>query len=165
MDPSKRPIERRDWASAQAEGAAVPVQAPEFERRDRRDRRSRILWSIVYGSFNPRRRRPPRRAGESRFHSLDWHSSHLLAVSILAGGAVEVNPVMAAVVYRSAAGFAALKMMMTGISVTMMVMLARYRFMRMVRVDVVMYLVFAGYVALLVYECRLAQSLVSPFEF
>jgi len=66
-----------------------------------------------------------------------------------------VNPVMAAVVYRSAAGFAALKMMMTGISVTMMVMLARYRFMRMVRVDVVMYLVFAGYVALLVYECRL----------
>jgi hypothetical protein len=72
---------------------------------------------------------------------------------------------MAAVVYRSAAGFAALKMMMTGVSVTMMVLLARYRFMRMVRVDVVMYLVFAGYVALLAYECRLAQSLLAPFEF
>jgi len=35
----------------------------------------------------------------------------------------------------------------------------------MVRVDVVMYLVFAGYVALLAYECRLAQSLLAPFEF
>lgn len=181
MNPIDRPIERRDWESAQAEGTAVPAPVPKFERRDRTDRRSRILWSIVYGSFNPRRRRPPRRAGESRFHSLDWHSSHLLAVSIgilllsvadafmtvrlLAGGAVEVNPVMAAVVYRSAAAFAALKMMMTGVSVTLMVLLARYRFMRMVRVDVVMYLVFAGYVALLAYECRLAQSLLTPFEF
>jgi len=159
----------------------VPVAAPDLERRDRTDRRNRVLWSIVYGSFNPRRRRPPRRVGDSRFHSLDWHSSHLLAVSIgilllsvadafmtvrlLAGGAVEVNPVMAVVVYRSAAGFAALKMALTGISVTIMVLLARYRFLRMVRVDVVMYLVFAGYVVLLAYECRLAQSLILPLEF
>src|SRR5450631_4866544 len=100
------------------------------ERRDRADRRLRVWWSVCYGSFNPRRRRPPRRLDDSRFHSLDWHSAHLLAVSIgilllsvadafmtvrlLAGGAVEVNPFMAAVVYKSAALFAAVKMGMTG---------------------------------------------------
>jgi hypothetical protein len=80
------------------------------ERRDRVDRRRAALRSVFYGSFNPRRRTPPRRADESRFHSLDWHSPHLLVVAIcilllsfvdafltlvlLTGGAEEVNPLM-----------------------------------------------------------------------
>src|SRR5450631_4547581 len=86
------------------------------ERRDRADRRLRVWWSVCYGSFNPRRRRPPRRLDDSRFHSLDWHSAHLLAVAIsilllsavdafltpvlLQGGADEVNPIMAMLIYR-----------------------------------------------------------------
>ncbi len=52
------------------------------ERRGRADRRNRVWWSICYGSFNPRRRSPARRLGDSRFHSLDWHSAHLLAVAV-----------------------------------------------------------------------------------
>src|SRR5271170_7464590 len=90
------------------------------ERRHRFDRRRRVWWAMTYGSFNPRRRLPPRRLDDFRFHSLDWHSAHLLAVAIgilllsvvdafltlvlLQGGAVaEVNPIMAALIYRSVA--------------------------------------------------------------
>ena len=54
----------------------------------------------------------------------------------LAVGADEVNPIMAVLVYGNVAVFAALKMAMTGASVVLMVFLARYRFMRVGRVDV-----------------------------
>jgi hypothetical protein len=138
------------------------------ERRARTDRRDRVLWSVWYGSFNPRRRTPPRRLDEPRFHSLDWHSSHLLAVAIgivllsvtdafltvalLQGGADEVNPVMAALIYRSVAMFAALKMGMTCLGVVLMVFLARYRFMRLLRVEWVLYAVLGAYLTLIGYE-------------
>ena len=127
-----------------------------------------MWWSVLYGSFNPRRRAPQRRLDDSSFHSLDWHSSHLLAVAIgillssvtdafltvvlLQGGANEVNPVMAVLIYRSVAMFTALKMAMTGTSVMLMVFLARYRFMRLLRVEWVLYGVLTAYVALIGYE-------------
>jgi hypothetical protein len=148
----------------------VSRAGPHFsrEQRARADRRHRVWWSVWYGSFNPRRRTPPRRQGDSRFHPLDWHSSHLLAVAIgilllsvsdafltmllLQGGADEVNPVMAMLIYRSVAMFAALKMGMTGLGVTLMVFLARYRFMRLLRVEWVLYGVLIAYVGLICYE-------------
>jgi hypothetical protein len=99
---------------------------------------------------------------------LDWHSSHLLAVAIgilllsvmdafltlvlLQGGASEVNPVMAALIYRSVAMFTALKMGMTGAGVLLMVFLARYRFMRLLPVAWVLYGVLVAYVTLISYE-------------
>ena len=168
MLPSNTPNASNDWVSPQAAAA---------ERRGQADRRRRIWWAVLYGSFNPRRRKPPRRLDDSRFHSLDWHAAHLLAVAVgilllsvadafmtvtlLAGGAVEVNPVMALVVYKNAAVFAAVKMAMTGLGVMMMVMLARYRFMRLVRVDVVMYAVLLGYLGLLSYEYAMLGKLLN----
>src|ERR1700692_212345 len=143
---------------------------PDFsdERRARADRRHRVWWSVCYGSFNPRRRAPQRRLDDSRFHSVDWPSSPLLAVAIgilllsvadafltvvlLQGGADEVNPIMAALIYRSVAMFAALKMGMTGMGVVLMVFLARYRFMRLLRVEWVLYGVLTAYVGLIWYE-------------
>jgi hypothetical protein len=138
------------------------------DRRARSDRRDRVFWSVLYGSFNPRRRRPARRQNDSRFHPIDWYSAHLLAVSIgilalsaadaflttilLLHGADEVNPVMAVLVYRSVTGFAALKMAMTGISVVVMVFLSRYRFMRLLRVDLMLYAVLVVYAWLIGYE-------------
>jgi Domain of unknown function (DUF5658) len=146
------------------------------ERRDRADRRRRVWWSVVYGSFNPRRRRPRRLLDDSRFHSLDWHAAHLLAVAmgilflsvadafmtvtLLSGGAVEMNPIMAVVVSKNAALFAGLKMAMTGLGVTLMVFLARYRFMRVVRVEVVLYAVLGAYVGLLGYEFWMLRQLI-----
>ena len=152
------------------------IRPNDSERRGWSDRRRRMWWSVLYGNFNPRRRRPPRRLDDMRFHILDWHASHLLAVAmailllsaadafmtvtLLQGGAVELNPVMGAVVYRSTAVFTILKMGMTSAAVVFMVYLARYRFMRVVRVELVLYGVLIGYAVLLAYELRMLQALV-----
>ena len=86
-----------------------------------------------------------------------------MTVTLLSFGADEVNPIMAAFIYKSIAVFAVVKMTLTGIGVTVMVMLARYRFMRMVRVDVVMYAVLVGYATLLTYEFWMLRKLADPF--
>jgi uncharacterized protein DUF5658 len=146
------------------------------ERRAEGERRSRIWWSLLYGSLRPRRRRPARRVDDSRFQVMDWHGAHLWAVSLaililcvadafltltlMAGGAVEVNPVMAMFMGRDVAMFAGFKIAMTGASVLMMVFLARYRFMRLVRVEVMLYAVLTVYVVLMIHELRMLQVLV-----
>jgi hypothetical protein len=154
---------------------------PEQDRREDRDRRSRHWWSVFYGSFNPRRRRPPRRLRDTNYHSIDWHASHLLAVAIvilllsvsdagltlvlLEAGAEEANPVMALVVGGDAMLFAALKMAMTGVSVILMVYLARYRFLRRVRVEIALYGILVFYSGLIGYELWMihAHGLSLPF--
>jgi hypothetical protein len=79
-------------------------------------------------------------------------SDAFLTMMLLQGGAAEVNPIMAALIYRSVAMFAALKMGMTSLGVVLMVFLARYRFMRLLRVEWVLYGVLIAYVALIGYE-------------
>ena len=71
---------------------------------------------------------------------------------LLVHGADEVNPIMAVLVYRNVAVFAALKMAMTGVGIVVMVFLARYRFMRVIRVDLVLYAVLLVYAWLIGYE-------------
>ena len=148
------------------------------ERRNRSDRRNRPWWAVLYGSLNPRRRLPPRRFDELRFHSVDWHSAHLLAVAmgilllsvadafltlvLLQKGAIEVNPLMAQLLYRNVAAFAALKMAMTSAGIVCMVVLARYRFMRLVRVGWVLYTLLTVYAILIAYEVWLLKG---PLEF
>jgi len=83
-----------------------------------------------------------------------------MTVTLLAGGAVEMNPVMALAVDSGATWFATLKMALTGISVTLMVFFARYRFMRVVRVEWVVYAIFFGYAGLLCYEFGMLQGLI-----
>jgi len=147
----------------------------EGEQRRLSDRRQRVLWSVAYGSFNARRRRPPRRQNDARYHSLDWHSAHLLAVSIgilllcvgdavltltlMSYGAIEVNPVMAMLVHGSPMVFTALKMAMTGTSVMLLVFLARYRFMRFVKVELILYGALAGYLILIGHEFGMLQDI------
>ena len=80
----------------------------------------------------------------------------------MAGGAVEVNPFMAMFVGSNVAVFAGLKMTMTGVSVLMMVFLARYRFMRLVRVEVILYAVLLAYIVLMAHELRMLHALEGP---
>ena len=156
------------------EGTAARPPAWGFDRRNRTDRRHRVFWSVIYGSFSPRRRRPARRLNDPRFHPIDWYSAHLLAVSIgilllsaadafltailLLHGADEINPIMAMFVYRSVAMFAAFKMALTGISIVGLVFLSRHRFMRVLRVELVLYAVLVVYVWLIGYEIWMLQS-------
>ena len=130
---------------------------------------------MLYGGIRPRRRRPARRREDGRFHALDWHASHLLAVSIgililsvvdafltlrlLSAGAVEINPFMALLVDGNAAVFASLKMAITGVCVALMVLLAGYRFMRILRVDVILYCVLMAYLILIGHELGMLQRL------
>lgn len=174
MKDANRSRRINDWVSRQLQGTATRAPAWGSERRERVDRRRRAWWSVLYGSFNPRRRRPARRLDDSRFHPVDWYSAHLLAVSVgilllsatdafltailLLHGADEMNPVMAVLVYRSVATFAAFKMAMTGSGIVVMVFLARYRFMRMIRVEFVLYAVLTVYAWLIGYEIWLLRG-------
>jgi hypothetical protein len=130
---------------------------------------------LLYGGIRPRRRRPARRREDGRFHALDWHSSHLWAVSIgililsvvdafltlrlMSAGAVEVNPFMALFVGGNVAVFAGLKMAITGVGVALMVLLAGYRFMRVLRVDVILYCILMAYVILIGHEVGMLRQL------
>jgi hypothetical protein len=155
------------------------VTRQRVDRRHRVERRQRIWWSVVYGSFRPRRRRPTRRLDDATYHGLDWHGAHLWAVSIgililsvvdafltvnlLSRGAIEVNPFMAVVVGRNVTLFAGLKMAITGLCVTLMVFLARYRFLQVVRVEVILYCVLAAYLALFYHELNMFKQLAGSF--
>ncbi|HEX3913638.1 MAG TPA: DUF5658 family protein [Steroidobacteraceae bacterium] len=163
-----------DWVARQLQGTAARHPAWSTERRKRAERRHRVFWSLLYGSFNPRRRRPARRLDDTRFQLVDWYSAHLLAVAIgvlllsatdaflttvlLVNGADEINPFMAVFVYRNVALFAGLKMAITGASIVVMVFLSRYRFMRVVRVEFVLYAVLAIYAWLIGYEIWMLQG-------
>jgi len=164
-----------DLLPQEAEGVRGAAHGVRDERRSRVERRQRIWWSLLYGSFRPRRRRPSRRLDEATFRALDWHGAHLWAVSIgililsvadafltvilLSRGAVEVNPFMAAMVGRNLTLFAGLKMAITGVSVMLLVFLARYRFMRVVRVEVILYCVFGAYLMLIYHELGMLRQL------
>ncbi|HMK84855.1 MAG TPA: DUF5658 family protein [Steroidobacteraceae bacterium] len=165
-----------DWLAREPQGAEGSAVAAQDERRNRPDRRRRVWWSAVYGSFRPRRRQAPRRSDEARYHAVDWHEAHLLAVSIgililsvadafltvtlMSGGAIEVNPVMAMFVKGNVAVFAGSKMTITGVSVMLMVFLARYRFMRLVRVDIILYCILVLYVVLIAHEIDMLHRLL-----
>jgi hypothetical protein len=167
-----------DWVVHQLRGLPQPSPGVLKDRRDRTERRVRLWWGIAYGSFKPRRRQPARRGGEDRVQLLDWHASHLMAVAVgilllcfadafmtlilLSNGAQEINPVMARLVYGSVTLFTGLKMAVTGASVVFMVLLAHYRFMRLVRVELALYAVLVGYAGLIGYELWLVSKIVNP---
>ncbi len=163
-----------DFAAAQAAGSREAL-----DRRTRPDRRQRIWWSLLYGSVRPRRRRPARRVQDGRFHVLDWHATHLWAVSIfililsvvdafltlklLSDGAVEVNPFMRLFVQGNVAVFAGLKMTITGVGVALMVLLAGYRFMRVLKVEVILYCILAAYLVLIGHEMGMLRQFADVY--
>jgi hypothetical protein len=165
-----------DWASSQLQGTAAEGAKVHGERRHSTDRRRRVIWSILYGSFNPRRRRPPRRLDDSRFQALDWHGAHLLAVSIgililnvadafltlelMSRGAVEANPIMAMLIDGNPVLFATLKVALTGLSVMLLVLLGCYRFMRVLRVEMILYGVLVAYLVLIGHEISMLTHLM-----
>lgn len=160
-----------DFSPAATRRPALEMKA---ERRASDDRRNRFWWSLLYGSFNPRRRNA-RRSNPGGLHVTDWHSSHLLApvlailvlcvcdafltLVLLQAGAHEANPVMARVVYGDATQFTAVKMIMTGCSVAVMVLLAGHRFLGTIRVEVFLYLIMSAYLLLVGYEVWLLRRL------
>jgi hypothetical protein len=144
------------------------------EERRRAERRKQVLRALVYGSFNPRRREP-RRMDEDTVSSIDWHHPQWLAIAILIlvfsctdalltlmlieQGAYEANPLMARLVVGSALAFAAVKIGLTAAGVVLLTQLARLRTVGNIPVGVLLYLVLAGYAALIAYEFGLLRAL------
>jgi hypothetical protein len=143
------------------------------ERRNASDRRQSTLRALLYGSFNPRRR-GPRRAGEARLSSVDWHHPHWLGVAMLIlllscadafltlmlidRGAYEANPFMAPLIGGSPLTFTVVKVCLTGGGVVVLTLLARLRVFRRIPVSLILYGVLAAYAVLVLYETRLLQG-------
>ena len=172
-EPSKTGKSKIVTIESQGQGAVASVDV--LERRGGSDRRQQPVRSILYGSFNPRRR-DPRREGDRKLSGVDWHDPQWLAVAMLIvlfscvdafltltlidHGAYEVNPFMAPLVGGSALAFSLVKIGLTAGGVVLLTLLARMRAFGRVPVSLLLYTVLLGYGALLVYEFRLLQEAI-----
>ncbi len=145
------------------------ARAPAAERR-RGERRRQVLRGLLVGSFQARRRQP-RRASEQALAAVDWHhpqwlatailivmfsgADALLTLALLEHGAYEANPVMRPLVGGSGLVFALVKVGLTGGGVVLLTLLARMRLFGRLSAGVLLYLLLAGYSALLLYESSL----------
>jgi len=131
------------------------------------DRRE-FSWRTVVFGFMRSRRRATRRDSEVEPMFTDWHHPWLffLAVGImlmssldafftlqlLDRGAIEINPVMAAVIGQSAMSFAVSKMVLTGFGILALVFLSKSRFFNRMRTGLLLTFFFSVYAVLICYE-------------
>ncbi|HEY6824457.1 MAG TPA: DUF5658 family protein [Steroidobacteraceae bacterium] len=144
------------------------------QQRRAPDRRKRVLWSLVYGSFHPRRR-GPRREGENQLAAVDWHHPQWLAIGILivglscldalltlmlmARGAYEMNPLMAVLIGGSVTRFAYVKISLTAVGVVLLTQLSRLRTFGRIPVGLILYSLLVLYGTLIFYEFQLLDRL------
>jgi len=130
--------------------------------------RRKVTWRTVLFGFLRSRRRVTRRSAEDEPVFTDWHHPWLffLAVGImimscldafftmqlLDRGAIEINPIMAAVIGKSATTFAVSKMVLTGFGILALVFLSKARFMNLFRTGLVLTVFFSIYAILVCYE-------------
>jgi hypothetical protein len=142
------------------------------ERRRGPDRRRITLLSFLKGGVTPRRR-GGRRIDEQHL-PIDWHEPYLLflalmilllsvadaflTLTLIMGGAQEVNPFLAFILRDHPQLFAVLKLGLTGSGVLVLVAVARARLFRVMRVGAVLQGVFVAYVALIAYEWWLLRT-------
>jgi hypothetical protein len=149
------------------------VSAARPERR-RAERRSQPLRGLLLGSFHARRRLP-RRASERSLAAVDWHHPQWLAIAILIllfssadavltlelmrHGAYEANPLMRPLVGGSALTFTLVKVGLTAGGVVMLTLIARMRVFGRLSAGLLLYVLLAGYAALILYEFSLLDRL------
>ena len=137
------------------------------ERRLRGDRRG-FTWRTVVFGFTQSRRRGGRRHEDTDVVFVDWHHPWLfflsvgimllscadafLTLTLLQGGMVEANPVMAAALGHGVGPFAVSKVVMTGTSILIIVFLARFHFMNRFRTGLLLTIFFSLYCCLICYE-------------
>lgn len=137
------------------------------ENRVLADRRS-FSWRTVIFGFLRSRRHANRRDDETEVIFMDWHHPWLfflavgtmllscadafLTLQLLSRGMIEANPVMNSLLGHSTQAFAATKMAMTGVSILMLVFMAKARFMDRVRTGIFLTVFFTAYACLVCYE-------------
>jgi hypothetical protein len=169
---TRRLNRKNNTPSMEANERQTPVDGAHSRRG--LDRRKRVLWSLVYGSFHPRRR-GPRRAGDKSLTAVDWHHPQWLAIGtlivalscadafltivLIGHGAYELNPFMAPLVGGSAVAFALTKIGLTAIGVLLLTQLARVRTFGRIPVGAILYSVLVIYGTLIFYEFHLLTYL------
>lgn len=137
------------------------------DARSGEDRRE-FGWRTVLFGFLRSRRREHRRELDERSLFSDWHHpwhfflatgimllsslDAFLTLQLLSRGAIEVNPVMAAVLQYGTFPFAASKMALTGVSLLVIVFLVRSTLFNVVRTGWTLTLFFSLYCCLVCYE-------------
>jgi hypothetical protein len=137
------------------------------DNRELDDRREFGWRTVVYG-YARSRRRSHRRETEIEPMFSDWHHPWLFflatgtmllssldaffTLKLLSRGAVEMNPIMAAVMGQSTTTFAVTKMMLTGFGIMALVYLARSMVFNRVRTGIFLTAFFSFYCCLVCYE-------------
>ena len=135
--------------------------------RTEADRRG-FSWRTVIFGFLRSRRRDARRTSEGEPIFTDYHHPWLFflatgimllscfdaffTLQLIDRGAVEVNPVMAAVIGKSTMTFAVTKMLLTSFGILALVFLARWMFMERIRTGLILTIFFSFYAILVCYE-------------
>lgn len=148
------------------------VSARELDRRSGAERRNMTFAAYWHGARNPRRR-AGRRASDTLYPIVDWHSPRLLipvltilALCVLDGmltivlmkhGADELNPVMALFLPNKLLWFALVKLALTSVGVCVLVACSRMRVFRRIPGEVFVYAVLGAYVWLITYELRMLE--------
>ena len=138
-----------------------------LESRAEIDRRN-FGWRTVFFGFLRSRRRDTRRDDEVESIYTDWHHPWLfflavgtmllssldafMTLQLLQRGAIEINPIMAALIGHSAFAFASIKVALTGFGILVLVFLSRARFMNRIRTGIMLTVFFSFYACLTCYE-------------
>ncbi len=137
------------------------------DKRDADDRRT-VTWRTVFFGFTRSRRRSLRREMDGDVVFLDWHHPWLfflavgtmllscadafMTLQLLQRGMIEANPVMAIVLGHGTTTFMVSKMLMTGISILVLVFVAKAKFLNRLRTGVILTVFFSSYACLTCYE-------------
>ena len=138
-----------------------------YERRSSRDRRT-SSWRTVFYGFLRSNRRSLRREEDADSLFIDWHHPWLfflalgimllscvdafMTLQLIDRGMSEINPVMAMALGGGAATFAVSKIAMTGVSILMLVYLARTYLLKYIRTGLLLTFFFNVYCCLVCYQ-------------
>ncbi len=148
-------------------GDGVSIATVIADRRQAINRRAGIWWAFLYGNFHPRRRNS-RRTVDQHDYWYDWHEPRVLylalgvfllsctdalfTLNLLNAGAGEANAVMASMLETGIDRFVTAKISITGLSVLVLVVAARRKFVGSFSVEHLLQSIFLGYVLLISYE-------------
>ena len=124
-----------------------------IDRRERRERRQFSIRGFLYGCIKCRRR-GPRRAENYLLAYTDWYETKLLVLAIallllsaldagmtltlLANGAVEMNPFMDFLLQKGVDYFIICKLAMTAVCIVILVAHHRFKLFQRLRVDIML---------------------------
>ena len=156
---------------ADRDRASPPIR----DRRVNKPERRALTWRTLLASGFAPRRRIGRRASDQDL-PVDFHEPRLLipviamlllstadaflTLWLMEDGAQEANPLLAFVLTEHPRLFAAVKMTLTCAGAVVLVVLARARLFKVVRVSLFLYGLVAAYLALVAYEAWLVSQML-----